>query len=382
MSKKDEIAESLTRMEFYPEILDEKYELTKTTRLPLGDLATMGAAFEPLTSALQYITGNGQAVSGLYRVSIPSGTTLSKFKDGSGYLGSVVTDDGFSQARLNPLVVDPATVAVAMAIKMITDKLETIQELQEEMLNFLIQKERSELKGDLNFLTDTINNYKFNIKNEKFKNHHHIKVLDIKQTSERKIDFYKEQISKDIQKKKLFNNDQDVKKAINKLQNEFKDYQLALYLFAFSSFLEVMLLENYDSKYLASITKKIEKSSLNYRELYTTCYEKIEKDAKNSIESHLFNGVAGLSKILGKTIEKIPVISKGKVDETLIETGQKIKDFNKSRTVDKMQILIANPYSYIRPFIDNINAVDRLFNNDIELVFDNENIYIQNNYIN
>lgn len=143
-----------------------------------------------------------------------------------------------------------------------------------------------------------------------------------------------------------------------------------------------MLLENYDSKYLTSITKKIEKSSLNYRELYTTCYEKIEKDAKNSIESHLLNGVAGLSSILGKAIEKTPVLSKGKVDEALIETGQKIKDFNKSRTVDKMQILIANQYSYIRPFIDNINAVDRLFNNDIELVFDNENIYIQNNYIN
>lgn len=228
-NKKNEIAKQISEVEFYPEILDEKYELTKSTKLPLGDLATMGAAFEPLTSALQYVTGNGGASGGLMRVVIPKGTTLTKGVNVNGYLGMArdASNSLVAQAELHPIPFDPTSVAIAIAIKTITDKLETIQELQEEMLSFLIQKERSELKGDLNFLTDTINNYKFNINNEKYKNHHHIKVLDIKQTSERKIDFYKEQITKDIQKKKILNNDQDVKKAINKLQNEFKDYQLA-----------------------------------------------------------------------------------------------------------------------------------------------------------
>lgn len=375
-NKKNEIAKAVSSMEFYPEILDEKYELTNTKKFPIGNIASLGAGFEPLAAAFNYVTSGGKAVSGLYKVTIPPGTSLSAFKDGSGYLGSVVNNGSFSQARLNPLVVDPATVAMAIAIKSITDKLETIQELQEEMLSFLIQKERSELKGDLNFLTDTINNYKYNWNNEKYKNHHHIKTLDIKQASERKIDFYKEQITAQLKKKKLFNSDADVKKEINRIQNEFKDYQLALYLFAFSSFLEVMLLENFDSKYLTSITNKIEKQSLNYRELYTTCYDKIESDAKNSIETHLLNGVAGLSNIFGKAIEKTPIISKGKVDEALIESGQKLKDFNKKRSLDKMQVLIANQYSYVRPFIENIETMDQMYNYDINLIFDKDNLYI------
>lgn len=40
---KNEIAESLTQMDFYLVIFDEKYKLTKTAKLALSDLATMCA---------------------------------------------------------------------------------------------------------------------------------------------------------------------------------------------------------------------------------------------------------------------------------------------------------------------------------------------------
>ena len=39
-----------------------------------------------------------------------------------------------------------------------------------------------------------MNNYKYNWENENYKNTRHIKVLDIKQTSEQSIIFYREQI--------------------------------------------------------------------------------------------------------------------------------------------------------------------------------------------
>ncbi len=53
-------------------------------------------------------------------------------------------------------------------------------------------------------------------------------------------------------------------------------YQLALYTFSFSSFLEVMLLENFDTNYLNSITSKIQEYSGDYTALYEKCVEKIE----------------------------------------------------------------------------------------------------------
>jgi hypothetical protein len=48
-------------------------------------------------------------------------------------------------------------------------KLDSIQETQQEILEFLEQKEKSRLKGNLNVLADVLNNYKYNWNNEKYK---------------------------------------------------------------------------------------------------------------------------------------------------------------------------------------------------------------------
>ena len=56
------------------------------------------------------------------------------------------------------------------------------------------------------------------------------------------------------------------------IESELKDYQLSMYLYAFFSFLEIILLENYDSQYLKSISKKIEDYSFEYRDLYSRSY--------------------------------------------------------------------------------------------------------------
>ncbi len=221
-----------------------------------------------------------------------------------------------------------------------------------------------------------MNNYKYNWNNEKYKNSNHIKVLDIKQTAERKIDFYREQIASQISKKTFLHSDQDVRKQREKITAEFGDYQLSLYLYSFSSFLEVILLENFDSEYLDGITNKIENYSRLYRELYTTCYNQIEGYAKSSIQSNLLNGLSSVNKIAGKAIAKVPVISKSQIDEKLIETGDKLGKYSSARVEQSMKQLIDKQDNCVRPFIENINAINRLYNQPIELLFDKENLYI------
>lgn len=41
-----------------------------------------------------------------------------------------------------------------------------------------------------------------------------------------------------------------------------------------------------------------------------------------------------------------------------------------------MKEFVEKQASYITPFVENINAVNRLYNQPIELIFDQENIYI------
>lgn len=380
-NRKNEIVKTMTDVEYYPAILEkEEVSVDSYTKLPLDKIATLGTAFEPLTAAFQHIfLGKGGTTSGLYRVTIPNGSELVRSrKSPGGYLGAISRGNnqvGGGQAILNPLVCNPTMLFVAAALASINKKLDSIQEAQKEIIEFLEQKEKSKLRANLNFLTDVLNNYKYNWNNEIYKNSNHVKVLDIKQHSEQSILVYREQIENNAKKKSFLHSDKDVKDKLEKLQSAFKEYQLALYLYAFSSFLDVMLLENFKSAYLDGIAHKIEDYALRYRELYTECYSRIEGYSKFSIQSHLLSELASINRAAGETVAKIPVISDSQIDETLIETSSRLGKFRSRRTEQTMGQLVNHQSSSVHPFIENINAVNRLYNQPLELLFDEENIY-------
>jgi hypothetical protein len=277
---------------------------------------------------------------------------------------------------MTQLPLDPTMLCMAVAIMAIEKKLDAILEAQKEILAFLELKEEAKLKGNLNALADVLNNYKFNWDNDKYKDHKHILVQDIKREAEQSIILYREQLTKALCKKALFHGDQEVKATLNKIMARLNDYQLALYTFSFSSFLEVMLLENFDTNYLNSIASKIQEYSGDYTVLYEKCAEKIEKDSKVSLEGYALKGLSKLSSGAGKIVEKIPVISKSQLDENLLKAGGILQDVDTNRTQSVMQILADSQTDYISPFVENIHTVDNLYNHSMQLMFDSENIYI------
>lgn len=209
-----------------------------------------------------------------------------------------------------------------------------------------------------------------------YKNSNHIKVLDIRQEAEKKIAFYREQITTKVNMKSFIHSDQTVNKQLQAVQDRFKDYQFSLYLLGFSSFLEIMLLGNFGTDYLAGISDKLEKYSLNYRELYTKCYDEIESYSSTSVQSSMLKGIAKASTSVGKFVEKIPVISKGQADEALIAAGDKLDELNSGKLRKQMSSLIEHQSNSIRPFIENIDTVNELCNKPVQLLVDKENLYI------
>lgn len=360
-----------------PMLEESKVGITNYTKLPVDRLLTMGTAFQPLTTALQTAI-NGAGGSGLYYVNT-GGKTMFQMKGTSNFIGSLQTSTGMvggGQAQMSPLACDPTMLFMAAALANIEKKLDDIKEMQQEMMDFLVQKEKAELKGSLTFLYDVYNNYKYNWDNETYKKSNHIKVLDIHQMAEEKIIFYREQIIAKVNKKSFLHSDQTVNKQLKAVQEQFKDYQLALYLLGFSSFLEVVLLENYNQDYLAGISAKLEDYSLKYRELYTLCYEEIEKYSSSSVQTSVLKGISKTSTAMGKLIEKIPVVSDGQVDETLIAAGAKLSGYGKGKIKKQMKQLIESQSNFIRPFVENINIVNELYNKPVQLVVDKNNLYI------
>lgn len=376
-ARKNELLKAMSATELAP--LEVKNEISVQTysKIPLSRLTALGTGFEPVVSAIQQVTSHGQATSGFYKVTIPKGTHLAQFKEKSGFLGTAVGEHGIvGQAQLNPLLCDPTTLLAAAALANIDKKLDAIQEVQQEMLDFLAQKEKSALKADLNFLMDIQNNYKYNWNSEKYKAANHAKVLDIRQEAARQIDFYQEQIKKQLGKKALLHSDHDVQKMLEKVQGEFKEYQLALYIYGFAYFLEVVLQENYEKAYLSAIANRIDEMAFQYREFYSLAYSQIENLSKSSLQAHLFGGLSAINKGAGTAIAKIPGINKSQIDETLIEAGERIGAYKNRRVQTTMQQLLERQSSCVRPFIDNINAVNRLYNEPVTLIFNHDTLYL------
>jgi hypothetical protein len=376
-ARKNELLKAMSATELAP--LEVKNEISVQTysKIPLSRLTALGTGFEPVVSAIQQVTSHGQATSGFYKVTIPKGTHLAQFKEKSGFLGTAVGEHGIvGQAQLNPLLCDPTMLLVAAALANIDKKLDAIQEVQQEMLDFLTQKEKSALKADLNFLMDIQNNYKYNWNSEKYKAANHAKVLDIRQEAARQIDFYQEQIKKQLGKKALLHSDHDVQKMLEKVQGEFKEYQLALYIYGFAYFLEVVLQENYEKAYLSAIAKRIDEMAFQYREFYSLAYSQIENLSKSSLQAHLFGGLSAINKGAGTAIAKIPGINKSQIDETLIEAGERIGAYKNRRVQTTMQQLLERQSSCVRPFIDNINAVNHLYNEPVTLIFNHDTLYL------
>jgi len=378
-NEKNELIRTMLNVEYHPAVVEEQAITAKYTKLPLSRVPALGIAFEPLAAAFQNVVNGGGATSGLYKVTIKNGGHLAELKDGSGYIGSILKPNGAvggGQAVLNPLIINPTTLFMAAALMNIEKKLDSIQEAQQEIIDFLEQKEKSELKGDLDTLADILNNYKYNWNNEKYKTNKHIHVQEIKRNAAQKTDFYREQIEKKLSKQSLLHRNQDVNKKLSDAQYGFKNYQLALYLYSFSSFLEVMLLENFDSAYLDSVAHKIEDYSYQYRILYAKSYDQIEEFAKSSLETHILKSLASVNKVAGKAVAKVPIVSKSQIDETLIESGERLGKFSSQKAEQTMKQFKVNQNSGAYLFAENIKIINRLYNQPMELLFDKENLYV------
>lgn len=377
MDNNNAVVQAMMSIEYCPpsELVKMNVDLNETRKFPIEKIAALGVAFQPLTQLASF-AASGAGQSGLYFVNT-FGKTM--FKSGGKYIGNLKAANGGvggGLARLTQIPIDPTMLCMAVTFLSIEKKLNAIHEAQKEILAFLEMKEEAKLKGNLNALADVLNNYKYNWGNEKYKDHKHILVQDIKREAEQSIILYREQLTKSLTKNALLHHSQEIKATLNKTVKRLNDYQLALYIFAFSSFLEIMLLENFDSNYLNSIASKIRQYSDDYTSLYEKYIKKIECDANTSLEGYLLKGLSKLSGGAGKIVEKIPVVSKSQIDENLIKASSLIQDVNDTRAQNMVQMLSDGQTDYIGPFLVNIQILDNMYNRPVNLMFDDKYIYI------
>lgn len=360
-------------------------------KLPLAELAALGAGFASLSDSFRQIAvqSNASIAGGetLYRWSAPSiGAVPFARGDGAGFLSAttgangltqgafVPVDSGFSMTSMAVAPIDPMTLFIAAAVVNMDRKLDDIKEAQQAILDFIEDNEKAKHIGNINALNEITDTYQHNWNNEKFKEAKLHLVQQIKKDSEQAIVFRRGRISKAQEDGSLIHGDISVNSKLETLSAEFDQYQLALYEFAHAWFLEVMLLENFEEGYLQSVRDKLQRYSLQYRELYTECFDGLIEKSATTVESMLLGGVSIASNAIGSVIGSIPVLKDGPVDEALIDASSKIGDYRYTRIAESLAKMKETGDTRIKPFIDSVDGLNALHNEPIEVFFDSDEV--------
>lgn len=386
------VAKQLASTKIYLALTQERADVSGAIKLPLERVPQLGIALASLPSTFRTVT-NTVSVPMLLQPTDKFGnpldpSILQSFKDGSGLMGSYRdAANGFGQARFHvvegdiatsvtQVPYDPTSLFMAAAIAQINQKLDSIQESVDEMFEYMRQRDKANMRGDLKTLADILNGYSFNCGDATYMANAHMKVLDIEHASTRDMELFRSQVQADLKKKGFIEVRDDVKRRLDKVLDYLKDYQLATYIHAFSLFLEPMLTQNFKPAKLADAAAKIEADSLAYRELYTECYDALEASAADTIDVALLGGIASAGKMLGRAIAATPIGEFTPIDEALEGAGEDIGRFNDEQSEKLIEKLHQAKTPDVAPFRQSIMEIDTLYNRPTQIAVDAENVYI------
>lgn len=376
-----ETADILAQSEFYPvEVEIGKTELVrKNTKLPVVEIASLGTAFEPLTTAIQNIT-TGAGGSGLYMVNtfgkemFPAKGAEGAFRAG---LQAANGGVGGGQALLTPLACNPTMLFVAAAMAGINQQIGEIQETQEEILEHLKRKEEAEIIGDIKFLEKISQEYQYNWNNKQFIDANYQQVRDIERESEKEIICFQKEISTNINKKHYIHFYKNANEMLQNTINAFRNYQRAIYMHSYATFLDAILLANFDKDYLSNIGSRLETYSNDYRELYSMASAQIEEYLKGSLEQGVLEVIGDFNENVGDTLAEIPLIKDLPIDELLHNIGSSVLKFKDKKVNHSMEAMLGLQVAHSRPFIQNISMLNKLHNEDNVIYFDSERLYLE-----
>ena len=247
------VAKQLASTKIHLALTQERADVSGAIKLPLERVPQLGIALASLPSAFRTVT-NTVSVPMLLQPTDKFGnpldpSILQSFKDGSGLMGSYRdAAKGFGQARFHvvegdiatsvtQVPYDPTSLFIAAAIAQINQKLDSIQESIDEMFDYMRLRDKANMRANLKTLTGILNSYGLYYDNAIEMTNAHMKVIDIKQSSEQDMEFFRSQAQTGLEKKGFIEVRDGVGRRLDKVLDYLKDCQLATYIHAFSLFL-------------------------------------------------------------------------------------------------------------------------------------------------
>ena len=293
--------------------------------------------------------------SGLYKLDslISKNETIQQIKESGIHKQALKLASGKTVVAINPV-----TLVIMATVVSMEQEVKVIKSYCDEILAFLQHNKEAQIEGDITTLNHVIDDYKFNWDNQEYCQNHHKLILDIKRNAEQNIIFYQKQLATSLAGNKTAIASKTTQEKQKEIENLFKYYQLSLYIYAYSSFLEVVLLGNFEKRYLDSIIKRIEELNNDYQTHYNEALEVVKEIANNSIEAKARKGV-------GDVLQKITKF------EFITKAGKNLEESSKKQSADSFLCFENNPNVV---FKDKIEQLVFITDPNTEVYFDKNDI--------
>lgn len=367
-----EIINVINAMDFADGFTVEKIsemELNKAKKIPISNLALLGTAFSQMSEAARTtVTTVTSEIKreNLYRGIWPEGANgRLAFNINGATVGNIMGEKGIDSRMLfkpigevsveNTITsiksINPTMIAIAVALMEINKKLDGIQSSIDEVLRFLETDKQAKQRG----------------------NH---TVQEIQRDARQDIEFYKTRIETAVKEKKTFHSQKDVRKYVGSITTSFAEYQLACYLYAYSTFLDTVLRKDFEEESIGSCRSKIIRIAEDYDALFRECRTQIASYQRSSVGNKVVGGIGKTAGTLGKAIRSIPVIEKGSVDELLLDAGGVLRDANKDTVKTQVNNLEILENNRMGDFLNGIGVVGALCNRKSAMITDGMNLYV------
>lgn len=367
MSRENDITEKGDITEADVIEISDDVDLSNYQSVHISDLASLGLVGENLSDFIKInIKPGGE---GLYMVKFPEGFngTLSHFKHENAYMGSGIDNRRMAQARLTQVPFDPMKMFVALAFLNIQQKLNEISETQHEILEFLHATKESELTGAIASINEIFQDLPLNWDNKEFISQKISIVGEIKREVQNNLSLYYRQILTMMETLNLPHVVAVANKRISKLLRYVRDYYNSVYVLAYATYLETILLGNFGKDNLQNIAGRLDSYKSKYDSLVEKCHKWITRYLGSSVDYKAAPGLKALDDGFATILKKAPF----DFDKLYSADGEQYVDI-------KTQIKRLDEISQgtISRFADSVKQIDYIHNELGEIYVDSENIYI------
>lgn len=356
--------------------------------MPITSLAELGSVASSLVPVLQTVTNqSASTVQGVYTIAnIDAGDVLKAAKNGN-YWGSLKKADGSSKmAQLKQvgtldgksaaISIDPTMIMMAVALHSIEQRLNKIQEIQQDIRSFLENDKESKIEANMQTLYEIISKYKYTWDNERMVSGNMDAVASIKREERGNIGLYQKQVTALLEKKQLLIAQNNVVSTCADMKRKFTYYRMALYNYALAALLEIILSQNFREGNIRETESDIEQFAMEYRNNFEKASLHLENMSTDAITKKIFKGLGTAGQSIGKFIGNIPILEKGPVDEMLQAGGEKLSC--KAAELEKKAVhefaSLGNPGTAI--LTDRMQDLAWIYNHTQSIRADRERIYL------